>query len=41
MAYQKLQTSRAAAVTPSDTVDIPNIASSRIRWRLKGVNSRW
>jgi len=26
MAYQKLQTSRAAAVTPSDTVDIPNIA---------------
>lgn len=26
MAYQKLQTSRAAAVTLSDTVDIPNIS---------------
>lgn len=31
MAYQKLQTSRAAAVTPSDTVDIPNISSSGVR----------
>ena len=31
MAYQKLQTSRAATVTPSDTVDIPNIASSTTR----------
>lgn len=25
MAYQKLQTSRAAAVVPSDTVNIPNV----------------
>jgi len=28
MAYQKLQVSRAAAVTPSDTANIPNIADS-------------
>ena len=27
MAYQKLQVSRAAAVTPSDTVNIPSLAS--------------
>jgi hypothetical protein len=28
MAYQKLQVSRAAAVTPSDTVNIPSLASA-------------
>jgi hypothetical protein len=27
MAYQKLQVSRAAAVTPSDTVDIPSVST--------------
>lgn len=27
MAYQKLQSSRAAAVTPSDTLNIPSISS--------------
>jgi hypothetical protein len=27
MAYQKLQAGRAAAVTPSDTVDIPSIST--------------
>ena len=27
MAYQKLQTSRAAAVVPSDTVNIPSVSS--------------
>lgn len=27
MAYQKLQISRAAAVTPSDTVDIPSVST--------------
>lgn len=27
MAYQKLQAYRAAAVTPSDTADIPNVAN--------------
>ncbi len=27
MAYQKLQTSRALSVTPSDTVDIPSVSS--------------
>jgi hypothetical protein len=27
MAYQKLQAYRAAAVTPSDTVDIPSIST--------------
>jgi hypothetical protein len=27
MAYQKLQAARAAAVTASDTLDIPNISS--------------
>ena len=27
MAYQKLQANRAAAVTPSDTVDIPSIST--------------
>jgi hypothetical protein len=27
MAYQKLQASRGAAVTPSDTVNIPNVAT--------------
>ena len=27
MAYQKLQAQRAAAVTPSDTVDIPSIST--------------
>jgi len=30
MAYQKLQANRAALVTPSDTVNIPNIADSSI-----------
>ena len=29
MAYQKLQISRAAAVTPSDTVDIPSVSTQR------------
>jgi hypothetical protein len=28
MAYQKLQVSRAAAVAPSDTVNIPSLASA-------------
>jgi len=28
MAYQKLQVSRAAAVTPSDTLNIPSLASA-------------
>lgn len=27
MAYQKLQAGRAAAVTPSDTVDIPSVST--------------
>ena len=27
MAYQKLQISRAAAVTPSDTADIPSVST--------------
>lgn len=27
MAYQKLQVSRAAAVTPSNTVDIPSVST--------------
>ena len=27
MAYQKLQANRASAVTPSDTVNIPNIST--------------
>ena len=27
MAYQKLQVSRAAAVTPSDTADIPSVST--------------
>ena len=27
MSYQKLQISRAAAVTPSDTVDIPSVST--------------
>lgn len=27
MAYEKLQASRAAAVTPSDTLEIPNIST--------------
>jgi len=27
MAYDKLQAGRAASVTPSDTVDIPNVAT--------------
>lgn len=31
MAYQKLQASRAALVTPSDTVNIPNIAAENGR----------
>jgi hypothetical protein len=31
MAYQKLQTSRAAVVTPSDTVDIPSISTQNGR----------
>ena len=28
MAYQKLQAYRAAAVTPSDTVDIPSVSTA-------------
>jgi len=28
MAYQKLQAGRAAAVTPSDTVNIPSVATA-------------
>jgi hypothetical protein len=28
MAYQKLQANRASAVTPSDTVNIPNISTA-------------
>ncbi len=31
MAYQKLQTSKAADVTPSDTLEIPSIASENGR----------
>jgi len=31
MAYQKLQASRAALVTPSDTLNIPNIAAENGR----------
>jgi hypothetical protein len=31
MAYQKLQTSRAAAVTPSDTADIPSVSNQNGR----------
>lgn len=31
MAYQKLQTSRASAVTPSDTVDIPSVSNANGR----------
>ena len=31
MAYQKLQTSRAAAVTPSDTVNIPSVSNENGR----------
>ena len=31
MAYQKLQTSRAADVTPSDTLEIPSISSENGR----------
>lgn len=30
MAYQKLQPARAAAVTPSDTVDIPNPGNGQV-----------
>jgi hypothetical protein len=31
MAYQKLQASRASLVTPSDTVDIPNVSNANGR----------
>ena len=31
MAYQKLQTSRAAAVTPSDTLNIPSVSTENGR----------
>ena len=31
MAYQKLQAARAASVTPSNTVDIPNISAENGR----------
>ena len=31
MAYQKLQTSRASAVTPSDTVNIPSVSNANGR----------
>ena len=31
MAYQKLQTSRASAVTPSDTVNIPSVSNENGR----------
>lgn len=32
MANQKLQTERAAAVTPSDTVNIPYVGGGDIKW---------
>ena len=32
MANQKLQVSRAAAVTPSNTVDIPYVGGGDIKW---------
>ncbi len=31
MAYQKLQTSRAAAVIPSDTINIPSVSTENGR----------